>query len=221
MKSKGLWALALTVAFLASALPVAGQGVAASPVVEEGGCLAYLQPLANGIVQAWIYCEEDGYYPAGTALHLVAVPADRPLGGPWVLTDLSAFPGGLLTGEYWVRQNAIAPVAVLMRALGPQKAVGSLLRTATRARAQGADAAQQGAAGSELSLGVRQEMATRSGQGSGVGLQEHVLTQTRQRNEIHADSPAGPTQQQMQQQTQQLAQQQLQQRAGNGQRNRR
>lgn len=216
MKGKGLWGLAMVLALLAGALPVAAQGSATSQVVEEGGCLASVRPLANGVVQAWIYCAEDGYYPAGTARHLVAAPAGRPLSEPWALTDLSAFPGGLLTGEYWVQENAIAPAAVLTRALGPQEAIGRLLRITTRLRVQRTEAAQ-GDVESGLSLAVRQETTTRSGQGNGAGEQEHTLTQTRQRDETctpNQEAPSASVQQRTEQPTQQ--QSRAQQGGGNG-----
>ena len=214
MKGKSWWGLALVLALLAGGLPVAAQGKVMPQVVEEAGCLASIQPLGSGVVQIWIYCEEDGYLPAGTALHLVAAPGDWPLQEPWTLTDLSAFPGGLLTGEYWLRQNAIAPAAVLIRALGPEKASGRLLRLITRARVQRAESAVENVAGSGLSLAARQETTTRSGQGSGAGEQQHTLTQTRQRSELHASDSAAPVQLQAEQQVQ--VQNQARQGGGNG-----
>lgn len=215
MKRSIWWSVALVLALLAGALPVAAQGKVAAQVVEEAGCLAYVQPLAGGAVQIWIYCEEDGYYPAGTALHLVALPADREPCDPWTLTDLSDFPGGLLTGEYWLRQNAIAPAAVLARTLNLPEAVGRLLRIATRSRVQRV-ARSQGEAEGDLGLTARQQTTTRSEQGSGAGLQEQTLTQTRQRSEAHAGSPQTPAQPQVQQQAQVEQQAQVQARAGQG-----
>jgi hypothetical protein len=182
-----LLGLVTALVLLAGALPVAAESRTATQVIEIGNCTATVRLLLNGVVQAWTYCEEEGYYPAGTALHLVAVPADRPLSEPWVLKDLSDFPGGELSGVYWVQENAISPAAVIARVESPRAAIAWMLRVSARARAMrlqppALDASSM-AGGAQVTS--RQETATRAQQDEGLGDQQQTRNETRVRDETH------------------------------------
>ncbi len=188
----GLAALVL----ISLALPVA----AAAPLgdrltVDDGACLAAIRPLPSGVYQVWVYCYEDGYYKAGAAMHLVAAPTDHPSASAWGdPVDLTALPGEALDGTYYVKENAISPVAVAAKTGRWDILPDGLLRNRLHLREQISSAST----GDETRTRLQNEARTQQEDGRRVGQTEANRSQNevRERSESsgQANPPAAPGQ---------------------------
>lgn len=172
-------------ALFSLALPVAAaQPAPTRTTVDDGACLAAIRPLPSGVYQVWIYCYgEGGYYPAGTAMHLVAAPTDHPAASAWgEPVDLTPLPGDILDGTYYVKENAVSPVAVAAKTGRWDALPNWLFRNRLRLR----DQSQL----SEGTSGIHQETQTRlqnqersqeeAGQGTGQTERDRVRTETQE-----------------------------------------
>lgn len=136
MKKRFFIAGVTLAALLFLALPVAAARPSQLPVADDGACVASIRSLSSGVYQVWVYCYgEGGYYPAGTAMHLVAAPTDHPSASVWgEPVDLTLLPGDVLDNMYFVKENAISPVAVAAKTGSWEALPGWLLQTHLRLR---------------------------------------------------------------------------------------
>lgn len=180
-------------ALLSLALPVSAAKPTQQSTVDDGTCLASIRSLPSGAHQVWIYCyAEGGYYPAGTAMHLVAAPLDHPSADTWGdAVDLSGLPGETLDGTYYVKENTISPVAVAAKTGRWEILPDWLLRNPSRLRDRLQSAAQEAM---QMRTRLQSEERLQQEAGSGVGQteQNRARIETRERANVaaNAGSPA-------------------------------